>query len=206
MKYSGAEVKSGILIFITIVLLFGITFLVGKFTAGSTTVWKIRFGYIGGLEEKSPVHYAGRQVGKVQSIQILPGEARPVLVSIRISSEVKIRTDSKAYIDTLGLLGEKFVEITTGDVKSPDLAANGLIEGVDPVPIYQMMQKMDVLADQMEELMKIMNPMLLQMNGYLSGEGENIAKIIANTHEISANLRDMTRDLKYRPWRLVRKD
>ena len=34
---------------------------------------------------------------------------------------------------------------------------------------------------------------------------EEISKSIGNLHEVTANLRDMTADLKLHPWRLVRK-
>jgi len=68
-----------------------------------------------------------------------------------------------------------------------------------------MIRKMDRLSDQMEVMMEQMNPMLGQASGFITSHGEDIAKIISNTHEISANVRDMTTDLKHRPWRLVRK-
>jgi len=43
------------------------------------------------------------------------------------------------------------------------------------------------------------------MNDVVGGNKEEISKSIGNLQEVSSNLRDMTADLKLRPWRLVRK-
>lgn len=206
MKYTGAEVKSGMLIFAAILLFFGITFAVGQFMTGETRLWKVRFGYISGLEEKAPVHFAGTQVGKVEKIEILNGEIRPILLTIKLDASVVLREGTIAYVDMLGMLGEKFVELSPGSPEAPELSGSAEIEGVDPIPMHEMMRKMNYLADEMEIMMKQMNPMLGQISDFANGHKEDIAKMIANAHQITINLRELTTDLKHRPWRLLRKD
>jgi hypothetical protein len=44
------------------------------------------------------------------------------------------------------------------------------------------------------------------MNKLLNGNKEEIARILSNFDQSSANIRDMTHDLKFRPWRILRKD
>ena len=105
MKYTSAEVKSGILVVLSVFLLLGLTFIVGRYMTGETHVFTLRFGYIAGLEEKAPVYFAGHEVGKVSQIRIEPEDARPVLVTVQLPKEITPRADSKAYIDTLGLMG-----------------------------------------------------------------------------------------------------
>lgn len=205
MKYTAAEVKSGLLVFTALLLFLGITFVVGHFRTGETKEWKLRFAYVSGLEEKAPVHYAGREAGKVEKIEVLSHDERPILVTISLDAGIVLREDSKAYIDMLGLLGEKFVELSPGSAAAY-LKAGSVIEGVDPVPMHEMMRKMNMLADEMEVMMKEFNPFLKETASFLGGHKEEAAKIITNLHETSANLRDMTNDLKHRPWRLVRKD
>ena len=206
MKYSSAEVKSGIFIFISLVLLFALTFVVGRYVTGETNEWKIRFGYISGLDENAPVFFAGRKAGKVERIEILPGELRPIRVTIRLAKEILLREDSKANIDMLGLMGEKFIELTPGSEAAPFLNADSEIQGDDPIPLYVMMHKMNTLTDRFDEMMIMMNPMLAKMSTFMNGHEEEIARTITYVHEITSNLRDLTHDLKYRPWRLVRKN
>lgn len=205
MSYSAAEVKSGILVTISLVVLLILTFIVGRFMGGNTHSYPVRFGYISGLEKNAPVHFSGHEVGKVERIEILRGEARPIQVTVRIADRVELREDSQAFVDTLGLLGEKFVEITAGTQTSERLKPGASLTGTDPIPMYLLIQKMNLLADRMDQMTVSLIPLTKRMDGITQAKEEEIAKIIGNIHETSANLRDMTHDLKFRPWRLLRK-
>ncbi|MBI3307152.1 MAG: MCE family protein [Candidatus Omnitrophica bacterium] len=203
--YSSAEVKSGFLVTVSIVLLIGLTFIVGNFSKGPTMEYQVRFAYINGVKKDAPVFCAGNEVGRVNKIVMQPSEERPVLISVLVPKTLIIREDSQAFIDTLGLMGEKFVEITPGTVQSPNLPAGSTIQGTDPIPMYLLIQKANKLADRMEELTATLNPLTERIDTLTRGHEEDISKIIVNLEQTSANLRDMTHDLKYRPWRLVRK-
>lgn len=205
MSYSSAEIKSGLLITVSFVLLLALTFMVGRFVQGETYDYKIQFGYISGLVKDAPVYYAGHEVGKVGRIDILSGSDRPILLTVKIPRRIQLRKDTRAFIDTLGLLGEKFVELTPGALDSPAVMPGEILAGTNPIPMYQMIQKLNLLADRMDELTKGLTPLVQSADTLLRGNDEELAKIIANFVQVSSNLRDMTNDLKYRPWRLVRK-
>jgi len=160
---------------------------------------------LSGLSDSAPVYYAGREVGKVDSIQILRGQARPVLVTIKVSQDAFVRKDSVAYIDTLGMMGEKFIEISVGSKDAPPMEAGKVIEGVDPIPMHVLIRKMNLLADEVAKMTESLNPLLKTVNDVVGGNKEEISKTLGNFHEVSANLRDMTADLKLHPWRMVRK-
>ncbi len=205
MAYSGAEVKSGILISLSLVLLMALTFVVGKFQSGDLQTRRIQFGYVSGLEKNAPVRYAGHEVGKVQSIVIRRGTDKPVLVTVTLDRSAELHKDSGAFIDTLGMMGEKFVELSPGRLNSAALAEGDVLTGIDPVPMHLLIQKMNLMADRMDELTRSLNPMIDQLNTTLSGHQEEIGRIIANLDKTTANIRDMTNELKVHPWRLVRK-
>ena len=204
-SYSSSEIKSGFFILATIAILLALTFVVGGYFKGGTDEWKVRFGYLNGLEDNAPVYYAGHEVGKVEKIEILRGDPRPVLVTVKIKPEAYLRKDTVAYIDTLGMMGEKFLELSIGSPKAPALPVGSVVEGVDPIPMHVMIRKMNLLADEMSQMADRLNPLLNTTGSILKGHQEEISKSISNLHEITANLRDMTYDLKLRPWRLLRK-
>lgn len=231
MAYTGAEVKSGVFVTIALALLLGLTVIVGRFTANETRLWKISFGYISGLEKNAPVRYAGHEVGKVRSIEVSRREARPILVTVDLEASLDLKEGAEAFIDTLGMMGEKYVEIKPGDPLKPVLGAGQVLMGTDPVPMYLLVQKMNLMADRMDELTQSLNPLMEEMNGVmnsnkeeisgiltnlnqtseamnklLNGNKEGIARILSNFDQSSANIRDMTNDLKFRPWRILRKD
>ena len=64
---------------------------------------------------------------------------------------------------------------------------------------------MNLLADEVSQMTESLNPLLKTMDHVVGGNKEEISKSIGNLHEVSANLRDMTADLKLHPWRLIRK-
>ncbi len=204
-SYSSAEIKSGFFVLVAIVLLLVLTFVVGGYFKKGAIEWKVQFGYLSGLSDSAPVYYAGREVGKVDKIQILPGQARPVLVTIMVSKDAYVRNDSVAYIDTLGMMGEKFIEISVGTKDAPPMEAGKVIEGVDPIAMHVLIRKMNALADEVAQMTESLNPLLKTTNELVEGNKEEISKSIGNLHEVTANLRDMTADLKLHPWRLVRK-
>jgi len=203
--YSSSEIKSGFFVLVTIVLLLVLTFVVGGYFKKGANEWKIEFGYLSGLSDSAPVYYAGREVGKVDSIQILRGKARPVLVTVKVSPDAYVRKDSVAYIDTLGMMGEKFIEISLGSKDAPALEVGKVIEGVDPIPMHVLIRKMNLLADEVAIMTDSLNPLLKTTNELVGGNKEEISKSIGNLHEVTANLRDMTAELKQHPWKLVRK-
>jgi phospholipid/cholesterol/gamma-HCH transport system substrate-binding protein len=205
MAYSSNEVKSGLLITVCLVLLFALTFVVGGFTTGATKAYQVRFGYISGLEDNAPVYFSGREVGKVNAIEVLRGEERPIQVTIQVADGVELREQSEAYVDNLGLMGEKFIELSQGPLEAPILEAGGVISGTDPIPTHLLIHKMNVMSDNFEELHAAMEPMVENVGDVLSESKEDVTRMLANFRATSDNLREMTADLKRRPWRLVRK-
>jgi phospholipid/cholesterol/gamma-HCH transport system substrate-binding protein len=74
------------------------------------------------LREGAPVTLAGQRIGQVSDIEFIPvrqkRDANNLRVRIAISEEVRdqVRSDSRAFLRTQGLLGDKFVDIQPGSV------------------------------------------------------------------------------------------
>jgi phospholipid/cholesterol/gamma-HCH transport system substrate-binding protein len=69
------------------------------------------FDNVAGLVRGAEVRAAGVRVGRVQGIELERGKAR---VELELFPGVKLPRDSQASISSLGLLGEKYVEIKPG--------------------------------------------------------------------------------------------
>jgi phospholipid/cholesterol/gamma-HCH transport system substrate-binding protein len=73
-----------------------------------------------GLREGAAVTLAGQRIGQVSRIEFIPVERKRgdenLRVVLAISHEVRdqVRTDSRAFLRTQGLLGDKFVDIAPG--------------------------------------------------------------------------------------------
>ena len=198
MNFSRNEVKSGVLVVICFTLLTILTFKVSDFHAMSETKsYKVTFNFISGLEKNAPVHFAGHSVGIVKSISIHDGN--PVVeVVIQVAKDTPVRADSQAFVDTLGLLGEKFISLMPGSASSVLLEPGGVLVGNEPTPIHQMITQMNELTTQLI-------PLTEKTNGLLEGHQKDIEAILVNLNATSENLKDMTGDLKKHPWKLLRK-
>lgn len=95
----------------------------------STAAYDIVFaGRVIGLRSGSPVYFNGIEVGQVRSLLIDPRDSRLVVARLDVDSNVPIRTDSEATLETVGAtLG---INISAG---SPDAGLLRFIEG-QPVP------------------------------------------------------------------------
>ena len=198
MNFSRSEIKSGILVIVCFVLLTILTFKVGNFkTMGQSREYKLQFNFISGLEKNAPVHFAGHSVGTVQSIAIHDGDPA-VEVAISVDRNTPLRTDSQAFVDTLGLLGEKFVALTPGTRTAPRLEPGGILRGTEPLPLHQLIR-------QMNELTAHLIPVTEKTNRLLEGHEKDLEAILVNLNAASQNLKEMTQDLKAHPWKLLRK-
>ncbi|MBC8412119.1 MAG: outer membrane lipid asymmetry maintenance protein MlaD [Nitrospira sp.] len=72
---------------------------------------KARFASVTGLKPGAAVEIAGVAVGKVDQISLDNYEA---LVVMMIDPEVKLQEDAIASIRTAGIIGDKYIKITTG--------------------------------------------------------------------------------------------
>jgi phospholipid/cholesterol/gamma-HCH transport system substrate-binding protein len=198
MNFSRSEVKSGILVIACFVLLVFLTFKVSDFRGlAQTQEYKIHFNFIAGLEKNAPVHFAGFSVGTIKSIAIHDGNPA-VEVIVQVDKSTPVRRDSQAFVETLGLLGEKFILLTPGSPSAPRLEPGGVLRGIDPLPLHR-------LTNQIDELSRNLVPLTGKANKILEGHEKDFEAILVNLNEASQNLKEMTRDLKRHPWKLLRK-
>src|SRR5512138_2351913 len=107
------EARVGIFVLVGLILLTYFTFRISKSGAVGGKGYHLTadFDTVAGLEPKSDVKMAGVPIGKVEEIRLADGKPRLLL---RIDEGVKIPEDSRASLQSQGLLGEKYVEIAPG--------------------------------------------------------------------------------------------
>jgi phospholipid/cholesterol/gamma-HCH transport system substrate-binding protein len=75
------------------------------------------FDNISGLKPGAAVEVAGVEVGRVEAIQLTTGD-RAKLV-LKLSPGLKLNDDAIASIRTKGIIGDKFVKLSTGSSGNP---------------------------------------------------------------------------------------
>jgi phospholipid/cholesterol/gamma-HCH transport system substrate-binding protein len=126
------EVKVGLLIMAAFAALGVGIFLIGESSNlfARKSRYFVRFETVAGLAEGNPVQLNGVTVGRVVSIE-LPEAADERLLTVNVTIDRRfadrVRTDSEARIKTLGLLGDKFIQLTSGTPDAPGIPDGGEI-------------------------------------------------------------------------------
>ena len=76
---------------------------------------------VSGLNLNAPVRYLGVEVGHVQKIALAPGNVEQVKLTLAIERGTPVKVDTVAVLQTQGLTGLAFVELTGGGRDSPSL-------------------------------------------------------------------------------------
>jgi len=76
---------------------------------------------VSGLNLNAPVRYRGVNVGRVQKIALAPGNVEQVQLTLDIERGTPVKVDTVAVIQSQGLTGLAYVELTGGSRDSPSL-------------------------------------------------------------------------------------
>ncbi len=76
---------------------------------------------VSGLNLNAPVRYRGVEVGRVQKIMLAPENVEQVQLTLSIERGTPVKTDTVAVLQTQGLTGLAFVELTGGSRDAPAL-------------------------------------------------------------------------------------
>lgn len=132
MSARGARLRVGLLVLGATLVLMAALFLIGQQNRlfASKNRYYFTATSVAGLNEGAPVRLNGVTAGLVEKIT-LPEDVHKQLLTIRISIErqyeERIRQDSAARIRTLGLLGDKYVDVTSGSPQAPMIPPGGAI-------------------------------------------------------------------------------
>ncbi len=176
------ETKVGLFVIVgAVIMAVGVT-LVGKFRWGKPQGYTVTavFNSIAGLEEKSAVRIAGVRVGEVEKIYLKDGLA---YVRMRLAPEAVMREDSEVAVSSLGLLGEKYVEISSGTAAKAKLQAGAIVQGKEIV-------SMDKLISQFTDIAVDIKAVTASLRSFLGPETEKspIHELIAHFDEMVKNI------------------
>jgi phospholipid/cholesterol/gamma-HCH transport system substrate-binding protein len=188
------EFKVGIFVFAGLVILVIFILSIGGFKTWSSGYHiNLSFNFVNGVKVGAPVRFAGVDVGEVKEVRLefVPQENRSnVNLNIWIRNIIKIPVDSTVWVNTLGLLGEKYVEIMPGRDYANFLKNNEYLTGVDPLPIHQIFNNAENILRNLDEgITKIRNK-----------EG-SLGKLIYDD-AIYNELQALITDVRRNPWKL----
>ena len=172
-------------------------------------------GPVTGLGKGTVTRYNGIDVGRVTDLKFNPADPQSVIVTMQVQPNLNIREDSEASIESQGLTGGTYVEISGGTAKSPILAAKDdqqypvirakqstlqQLEQSAPEVVAKLniavTRLNDLLNDQNRKAMSDVLANLDQTTAMLAKNSAQIDATIKNANAATLNLRDASVSLK----------
>lgn len=159
-----------------------------------------------GLSEGSSVQYNGISVGTVQALRLSPQDPRRVLATLRIQSDVPVKTDTRAKMSMTGVTGTTFIQLTGGSPTAPLLTSVDRDEApvirTEPSALQNIADTANRLVARLdavlsEENVKHVSNTLASIDALtasLAGQREDMRAIVANARASSAELRTTLAD------------
>src|SRR5436190_10528664 len=151
---------------------------------------RAQFKNVQELKVGDPVRMAGVDVGRVQKIA-LSGDR--VEVTMKLNNGTQVRTDSKATIKFVGLLGQNFVSVDFGTSGAPLITPDALLETTEQADLNMLMVKLENVASGVEGLTKNfsgenINNLLGPFTDFLKENSPRLSAILANFQVVSTQI------------------
>ena len=180
MDYKASEIKAGIFIILSIFLfIVFLAIIIGMNSFSEKETFLARFEYVGGIEKGSAVRYAGLQVGSVIDVRLAKDGYPGAEVVVQVEKDTPIRTDSRAFMTTIGIMGSTYIEITAGSQSAPLLDPGSLIKSEDVTGFAQMTGLASDAMDELTGLLRGMNDLLNENNK------QRISEMISSLNQIA---------------------
>jgi phospholipid/cholesterol/gamma-HCH transport system substrate-binding protein len=184
-SHSNRAFRVGLVILAAVLVLAAGIFLIGDKNNLFTTKnqYYVNFNSVSGLKPGSPVELNGVDVGTIQRVDLPENPwKRQIKVWLEIDSryanrirgpldpsqKVANQPGSVARIKTLGLLGDKFIEINSGSPGYPVIPSGGLIPAAQPTNVDALIASGEDVMDNVVQISSSLNKILDRME---RGEG-----------------------------------
>jgi phospholipid/cholesterol/gamma-HCH transport system substrate-binding protein len=153
------------------------------------TRYHTSFRNVTGLQPGAQVNLNGVTVGFVERIE-LPTDPERQRITVRFTLDdrytERIRADTTVSIKTIGLLGDKYLELRGGSPDQPRVLEGDLVEGQDAAEMAQFVASGE---DLMENLLSISSSLRVILRRVEAGEG--LLGELTSTPEGGGKVRDL---------------
>jgi phospholipid/cholesterol/gamma-HCH transport system substrate-binding protein len=150
------QLRVGAFVLASLLIFAGLVYMLGRSAGLFERQYRLvaSFGQIGGLIQGATVRLAGVPVGHVGEIRLPEAGSAKVRVELLIARRVqdRIRADSLARIETLGLLGDKIIDVTLGSPGGAVLQDGGELRTEEPFDTAHLTQQGAELLRNLVEL------------------------------------------------------
>lgn len=158
------EVKVGLFVLAALVLVALAMIFVGgmNLLQRPMNAYTMRTKFAGGVEAGAPVRYAGTKVGKVTGTALDANDPSRVVIHLNVEPSTPVRTDSKAKVSSLGLLGEYYIEIAPGTQQAAALKPGSEIPAEESIQWNELVNQFGGATDEAKAMLAESRPRVRQ--------------------------------------------
>jgi phospholipid/cholesterol/gamma-HCH transport system substrate-binding protein len=135
---------------------------------------RIQFADVIGLRKGAPVWILGIEEGAVRNIKLSPPYGVIVTVSVNRRSLQFVSKESHATIMTMGLLGDKYIELSAAPPGAKPIQPGEMIEGSTETGFKSVMETVGIAVDKMGQFIEKLDNLVMKVE---QGQG-TIAKFL----------------------------
>jgi len=143
-----------------------------------------------GLRKGAPVWLSGIEVGSVKSINLNPEYGTIITLSVDKKDLKFLRKDSEASVLTMGLLGDKYVELSSGSPGAEPIKPGDMIKGAAMIDLKD---AVEMSVSSIKKMSDFINKLDNLVTKFETGEG-TVVKFLTDP-EIYNDLRDVSKNL-----------
>ncbi len=187
-----SKLKVGIVISIALAALLLTVLFTGDITnlISPKELIKADFTDVGGLRSGSPVWFAGIEVGAVKNIGLSHQYGTVVTIAVNRDVLGYLKKDSQATVRTMGLLGDKYVELSSGSAAAPALRPGEMLQGATETGPQDMVATGAVLLKKMDDVVGQLGSLLATI-----GEGKGTVSQLLKDPTLYNNLKDASKHI-----------
>jgi phospholipid/cholesterol/gamma-HCH transport system substrate-binding protein len=191
-QFLWSKLKVGLVVTLALCTLFITVFFAGSIEniLSPKVELKAQIQNVKGLRKGAPVWVSGIEVGSVKSISLHAEHGTVVTFAVNKKTLDFLRKDSEASILTMGLLGDKYVELSSGSPDAELIKSGDMIKGM---AVVELKDVAEISASSIKKMSDFINKLDHLVTKIERGEG-TFAKFLTDP-EIYDNLKNISKTL-----------
>jgi phospholipid/cholesterol/gamma-HCH transport system substrate-binding protein len=121
------------------------------FSTGSE--YRTVFRSVPGLTAGDEVRYGGMLVGSVEDMEIDSADPTRIVVSFRVRGDTPVRSDTRATITQVGLLGEPYLNLEPGTARGEPLPEGSFVPSEESLTFQEAVSRLAAFFDRADTLL-----------------------------------------------------
>jgi phospholipid/cholesterol/gamma-HCH transport system substrate-binding protein len=156
------------------------------------------FSDLAGIAPGAKVQVAGMDAGQVIGVDIPDSPPAKFRVKVRINEKLRglVRTDSVVTIGTEGVVGNRFLTITAGSVRTPVADAGATLTAAEPTDISNLLDQAKGTIENINTTLRNASHLVTNADGLITTLGDNLNSTVTGVKTTVSNANELIAGIK----------